>query len=296
MTVEKFIPVFIDVKPAENMEPSINQTLCFVGLLSNSMSGIRKLKAYKNTGGKKKIESAKKIIDTLQARKIEVDAIGFAGKTNGQFVKWSCETINRSRKFMGAVWEVIENSPENLIWNGHKFHRSTTLGLSLYASILPLIGLRAEILTYGSETNKIKLCLDALPHNSEMGMKLMEGMRNEPQIAEMWKQNMERGAEYEVGTFLKYKNIKNTWSPAKSHANMILADWFAVSCLANVDPEQLQKEGGFNSSEIDVLSNIWKSSETTISTPIRDLDHPKLQEQIKKHEKKLEQDLKAKSS
>lgn len=121
----------------------------------------------------------------------------------------------------------------------------------------------------------------------------MEGMRHEPTIAEMWKQNMERGTVFEVGTFLKYKNLKNTWSPAKSHTNMILADWFAVSCLANVDPEQLQKEGGYNSSEIEELSNIWKSSETTTSTPILNLDDPKLQEKIKKHEEKLKKNKKA---
>jgi hypothetical protein len=293
LTLEKFIPVFIDVKPAENLEPSTKQTLCFVGILANSMQGIRKLKAYKNTPGKKKIDSAKKIIDTLNSKKIEIDAIGFAGKSNGQFVTWACDTINRSRKMLGAEWELKENSPENLLWKNHKFHISTALGLSLYTSILPLFGLRAEILSYGGETNKIKLCLDALPHNSEIGMKLMEEMRNESEIAKMWKANMERGAEFEVGTFLKYKNQKETWSPAKHHPNMVLADWFAVSCMANIDPEQLQKEGKYSSSDIDVLSNIWKSSETPVSTPIRDLDDPKLIKQIKDSEKNKKAETKS---
>ena len=112
MPKEKFIPVFIDAKPSENIEPSTCQTLCFVAILSSDMKGIPKLKGYKYTKRKLKISSAQKIIDYLENKKIEIDAIGFASRTNGQFVHWACDTINRSRELIGAEWEIQNGNPE----------------------------------------------------------------------------------------------------------------------------------------------------------------------------------------
>ncbi len=40
MANKKYIPVFIDAKPAENIEPSKKETLCFVGILSSGMGGV----------------------------------------------------------------------------------------------------------------------------------------------------------------------------------------------------------------------------------------------------------------
>lgn len=286
MPKEKFIPVFIDAKPAETIEPSAKNTLCFVGLLSSSMTGVPKLKSYKSTGGKKKVESAKRIIETLTSGKIELDAIGFTGKSNGQFIQWACDTINQARPIIGGEWQIVNGVPEKYLWNGHSFHRSTALGLSVYSAILPLIGLRAEILTRGSDTNKIKLCLDPLPHESENGMKFMNQMSTINEIAIMWKENQARGKQFEIGTFYNYENKNGTRSPAKHHPCMILSDWFAVSCLANIDPKQLQEEGNSSEAEIDVFAQIWKSSGTKISTQIINLDDPNLQRQVTENNQK----------
>ena len=83
MNNERFIPVFIDAKPSENLEPSDKKTLCFVGLLSNSMSGVKKLKGYKDTKRKLKIDSAKRIIEHFNTTDDEVDAIGFQSFFSG---------------------------------------------------------------------------------------------------------------------------------------------------------------------------------------------------------------------
>ncbi len=280
MKKEKFIPVFIDAKPSENLEPATRKTLCFVGILSNSMSGISKLKGYKNTGKEYKTESAQRIIDALSNKDYKVDAIGLASRTDGQFVQWACETINRLRERLKAEWEVIDNVPTHLKWKGNRLDRATVLGLSTYASILPIIALRAEILTNSLPIKKIKLCLDKLPNNFSLGMDLMKEFKDEPMIAEMWKENMKRGATFEVGIFDKWQKILGKWSPAKKHPNSILVDWFAASCMANINPQQLQEEGNYSIKEIEKIAEIWRVSN---SKNILNLDDNELLEKIKAH-------------
>ena len=278
MNKERFIPVFIDAKPSENLDPSDQKTLCFVGLLSNSMSGVNKLKGYKGTKRNLKIDSAKRIIEHFNTTGNEVDTIGYASRTNGQFILWACDVINSSRKRINAEWEVVDKTPTHLLWNGKRIDRSTVLGLSVYAGILPLIALRAEMIT-GDETNKkIKLCLDNLPKNSLLGMSLMKEFKDEQMIADMWKQNMIDGTSFEVGTFHKYLGPTGKWHPAKKHPNSILVDWFAVSCLAKINPSQLQKEGSYSDIEIEKLAEIW---DVATVKDIRDLDDKDLQQKIK---------------
>ncbi|NQZ53843.1 MAG: hypothetical protein HRT93_06275 [Piscirickettsiaceae bacterium] len=280
MNNERFIPVFIDAKPSENLEPSDKKTLCFVGLLSNSMSGVKKLKGYKDTKRKLKIDSAKRIIEHFNTTDDEVDAIGYASRTNGQFILWACDVINKSRKRINAEWEVVDNIPTHLLWNGKRIDRSTVLGLSAYAVILPLIALRAEIITSNETNKKIKLCLDNLPKNSLLGMNLMKEFKDEQMIADMWKQNMSDGTSFEVGTFHKYLGLTGKWHPAKKHPNSILVDWFAVSCLAKINPSQLQKEGSYSDIEIEELARIWDVAK---SDDIRDLDDKELQQKVKEY-------------
>ena len=278
MNKVRFIPVFIDAKPSENLEPSDKKTLCFVGLLANSMSGVKALKGYKATKRNLKIESAKRIIEHFNNTDNEVDAIGYASRTNGQFIHWACNVINNSLERIQAEWEVVDNIPTHLLWNEKRIDRSTVLGLSVYAVMLPLIALRAEMITAKETDKKIKLCLDNLPKNSLLGMSLMEELKDEKMIAEMWNQNMIDGTSFEVGTFHKYLGPTGKWHPAKKHPNSILVDWFAVSCLAKINPAQLQKEGGYSDTEIEELSEIWDVAKVN---DIRDLDDNDLQQKVK---------------
>ena len=280
MNHEKFIPVFIDAKPSENLEPANKSTLCFVGVLSNSMEGVKKLKGYKRTKRKLKLDSAQRIIDTLNTKSYEVDAIGFGSRTDLQFVQWACDTINSSRARIGAEWDVLGNIPTHFRWNNERIDRATVLGLSTYASILPIIALRAEMLTRGSETSKIKLCLDNLPNNSDWGMDLMRALGDDPKIAPMWRENMSHGATFEIGIFHKWKNRFGRWVPGKLHPNSILVDWFAASCMANVNPGQLKTEGNYSDKEVEKIAEIWHASS---SDDIRDLDDPELQKKINAH-------------
>ena len=281
MSIQSYIPVFVDVKPSESLDPSTDLTLCFVGILSNSMEGVPNLKAYKDTKRSNKVESAHNIIDSLSKKGIEIDAVGFAGKMNGCFVQWACDTINRSISMLGATWETQGDIPTHLNWNGERLDRSSVLGLSLYTSILPLIALRAEIITRVQQNRTIRLCLDPLPNNSKLGMELMGVMKEEKDIAKMWKENRERNARFEVGTFNKWQSAQGKWHPGKKHPNSILVDWFAVSCLANVSPDQLMLEGKYSKDEVNTLANIWKSVHKELPYSIINLDDEHLHELVK---------------
>lgn len=278
MSEERFIPVFIDAKPSENIEPSDKKTLCFVGLLANNMVGVKKLKGYKDTKRKLKIESVERIIEHFSNTDSEVDAIGYASRTDGQFIHWACEIINKSRIRINANWEVIDNIPTHLSWNGKRIDRSTAFGLSAYAGILPLIALKADMMTGKEPQKKIKLCLDNLPKNSLLGMSFMKELKDEPMIADQWKKNMEEGTSFEIGTFHKYLGPTGKWHPAKKHPNSILVDWFAVSCLAKINPSQLQKEGSYSDKEVEKLAEIWNIASFKV---IHDLDDQSLIEKLK---------------
>ncbi len=277
---ESFIPVFIDAKPSETLDPSTKKTLCFVGILSNKMGGVKNLKAYKRTKRLLKVDSAERIVEALNNKEHEVDAIGFGSRTNGQFIHWACDNINRSRERIGAEWKIHNGEPTHLIYKGEKIDRSTALGLAAYTSILPIIALRAEMITHGGPIKKFKLCLDSLPNNSLLGMDLMNQLKDDDEIMEMWRDNMSRGASFEVGIFHKWKNMLGKWHPAKRHPNSILVDWFAASCLANIRPEQLQEEGNYRDNELDKIAAIWHKA---VNSDIRDLDDKKLQDRIKAH-------------
>ncbi len=280
MTQDMYVPVFVDAKPSENLEPSTKQTLCFVAILTSNMEGIPKLKGYKNTKSTKKIDSAKKIISHLNRNELIVDAIGIVSRTDGQFIHWACDSINRARDMLKAKWEVEDKVPTYLIWQGKRIPRSTVMGLSIYASIMPIIALRAVFFAKKDPTRSFKLCLDALPNNSKLGMELMKAMNKEEEIALMWEQNVELGARFEIGTLDKWKGKDNKWHPGKKHPNSILVDWMAVGCLAKVNQGQLKAEGNYTSQEIFQLANIWESASTK---SIFDLDDKEFMKKVKSH-------------
>ncbi|MEZ4793863.1 MAG: hypothetical protein R2783_10480 [Gelidibacter sp.] len=88
------------------------------------MEGIKGLKAYKSTGTSKKVDSAKTIIDAINQKSIEIDAIGFTGKTNGNFVTWACDAVNRANQSLGGKWE---GTQEYFDWDGHKLNNTEIL-------------------------------------------------------------------------------------------------------------------------------------------------------------------------
>lgn len=259
--------------------------MCFVALLSNTMEGVKGLKQYKKTRSKKrKLKVAKKIVKALSDGSLKVDGISLTGKMNGQFVHWACETINRNREALGASWETEDNIPTHLIWNGDRYPRDTVLGLCVYASMLPIIGLKAAIVCKGSEVKHIKIALDHLPHCSERGTRLLNAfLDSDKYLSEMWSQNQKYGHSFESGVFESYIDNDGNLRSGKEHPNSILVDWLAASCMAKINPDQLKEEGGFDDDEIAEIAKIWDALKVHGSSSLRDLDDPELIRMVAEH-------------
>jgi hypothetical protein len=91
------------------------------------------------------------------------------------------------------------NQPTHLLWRDKRFPRSTALSLSIYASLLPILALRAATRTKYEPTHKYKLCLDALPIDSTQGMALMKAMSKESDIDSMWRSNIKLESLFKIG-------------------------------------------------------------------------------------------------
>lgn len=289
---EQFIPVFVDVKPNEDLRPYSDQTICFVGLLSNSMEGIEGLNQYKRIRTKeRKLRAAKKIVDVLESGSLQVDGVALTGKMDGQFVRWACETINQNSAALGAEWEADGSIPTHLNWNGNRYSRNNVLGLCVYASILPIIGLHAATICRDSDVSKIKIALDQLPYCSHRGTLLMNAiLDNDIDIREMWNRNHKYGHTFELGVLDSYIDQDSQFQSGKTHPNAILVDWLAASCIAKINPEQLKAEGGFNHPEIAEIAAVWDALKVHGSASLHDLDDPKLIRQVVEHESARTQD------
>ena len=284
---ETFIPVFVDVKPNEVIKPSTKKKLCFVGLLSSNVDGVSDLAQYKDTRRKRKAKTAAKIIDCLKRGELQVDVIAVTGKMNGLFAKWACDTINTSREEIGAEWVVERTSPKQLNWKDHTFDVSSALGLSLYAGVLPLIGLRAAIVCKDSPIKKIKIAMDHLPHCSVKGSELINALfEADPDISKMWQSNLSEGFSFQTGIFESYINDDGDQISGKSHPNAILVDWMAVGCMAVVCPQQLKEESHLSDEEILVFSELWNIAKATGSASLIDVDDQGYIDRITDHEKK----------
>ena len=169
---ERYVTVFIDWKPDENLEPGDKEKLCMVGLMASSQEGMPGLAPYKKTRTKRrKLKRSRELLNYLSRGTIEVGVVGVAGMSNGIFAEWSCDAVNRIRPKIGAEWNIKENSPVSLVWNGYVYSRANTLGISLYAGMLPIIALRVKtrlVSTKQSEKH-VKLLLDRLPLDFDAG-------------------------------------------------------------------------------------------------------------------------------
>ena len=262
MNKEKFVPVFIDGKPPEVLNLGLSGYQCLVGLTSNNMKGVEGLRPYKKTTPKKrKMSSVDKIIQSFDKGDIQVDVVGVAGKPKGSFIQNSTNLINKNKEKLGGRWIVNEHgAPKSFYCGGHKYPIANLLGLCLYAEMLPIIALRLESRVYRKkdEVISIKLCLDRLPHNSEKGLELMNRLSAlDEGIQAMWNENMSRKAQYVYGVLDQFEDPQGVMTEGKNHPCSILIDWFAAFCLAKVNPEQIQQEGGYTSQEVDELASIW---------------------------------------
>ncbi len=280
---EKYIPVFIDWKPAEAFNPSQPESLCMMGLLASHMNGVAGLRPYKNVRRSKKSDVARSIVAALTSRIIEVDCIGVIGMTNGQYVNWACEGINRAPKSLGMTWSLKNSAPHRLQWNGHKFHLFEALGISLYAQFLPLIASRAADICKREEARCVKLILDALPHNSMKGLALLNALCGIPDVKEMWKRNLSKGFKFHFGQLESYEDSEGKSLLGKSHPNAILADWFAASCLANSRPQQVKDKSQLTDDDVDVIASIWRCAQNHRSALCIDVDDPEVFAKVKSH-------------
>lgn len=259
--------------------------MCFVALLSNTMGGVKGLNQYKKTRNRaRKLKGAKKIVKALTDGSLKIDGVSFTGKMNGQLVHWACETINRNRETLGASWETEGKVPTHLLWNGDRYPQATVLGLCVYASILPIIALRAATICKGSEVKHIKIALDHLPHCSERGTRLLNALLdNDQNLREMWSQNQKYGHSFELGVFESYIDNDGNRRSGKKHPNSILVDWLAASCMAKVNPDQLKEEGGFDEAEVAEIAKIWDTLKIHGSSCLRNFDDPELIRMVKEH-------------
>ena len=284
---DKFIPLFLDAKPNEAIHPSSGKTLCFIGIMSDSMSGLAGLNHFKKTRThKRKRRAALRIAQHIRNGGAQYDVIAVVGKMNGQFASWACDSINNARASIGAEWELDGNAPRKLNWNGSSFDVASGLALCLYAGILPIFGLRASILCRNLETKLFKICLDALPHQSDRAISLITAiMDNNPDFMDMWQQNTQHGQTFEIGVLSTFADALGVNRPAKNHPNFVLADWFAASCLAKFNPNQVEMESGLATEDVRLLASVWDAAAKYGRVTLIDVDDPKLRAEIKEFER-----------
>lgn len=257
----KFVALFVDWKPAENLEPSDRERLCMVGLIGSNQSGMPKLASYKKTRGKnRKLKRAAQLIDYLDAEKIELDVIAVSGISNGSYVQWACDSINRVRPKIGAEWVLENGSPVALSWNNNIYPRSNVLGISLYAGLLPILALRAKMRLEAVQQREkhVKLCLDRLPLDANAGIRLLNAFHQDDDIGEMWRDNCSGGYSFQTGIFDSYIDPTDGRSKeGKDHPLAILVDWMAQACMAKIAPEPFREENNFDENETSQIAAIW---------------------------------------
>jgi hypothetical protein len=293
---ERFVPVFIDWKPDENLEPGAREKLCMVGLMASSQSSIPGLTSYKKTRTKKrKLKEARRLSEYLARESIEVDVIAVTGMSNGVYARWSCDAINRIRPKIGAEWNVRETTPVSLEWNGDVYPRSNVLGISLYAGMLPIVALQARIRLEAARQKEkhVKLCLDRLPLDAVAGMRLLNAFHLDDDIGAMWADTCSDGYSFESGILDSYVDSDGKTQSGKDHPNSILVDWMAQACMATIAPAQFQSENDFSAEQVAEIASIWDAAKNQPrgTARITDVDDPVLIEKVINHWKEIGEKL-----
>jgi hypothetical protein len=285
---KRFVPVFIDWKPDENLEPGDQEKLCMVGLIASSQNGMPGLTAYKRTRTKKrKLKQARELSEYLARESIEVDVVAVSGMSNGIYAQWSCGAINRIRPKIGAKWKVEGNTPVSLLWNDDVYPRANVLGISLYAGMLPIVALRAKMRLEATKQPEkhVKLCLDRLPLDAEAGIRLLNAFYQDDDIGAMWRDTCTGGYSFHSGMLESFVDSDGTTQSGKSHPNSMLVDWMAQACMATIAPGQFQSENNFSEAEVAEIAAIWEAanSQPRGSARVTDVDDPELMKRVAQH-------------
>lgn len=276
--------VFLDAKPAESIDVSKDQFLCFTAVTAG-FKGTFEFKQFKKTRTKKrKISTVKKLTEQIQNGFFDIKAISIVGKMNGNYVHWACESINNAYKKIGAKWNLVEGRPKSLTWENHTFDLKDTLGISVYSGMLAIIALRFSIFAKNQRKySNLIFFLDFLPKVTSAGMELMKAISMNSDVFEMWKRNLEYGVRFEIANLASYSNELVNKASGKNHPNAILADWLSVASLAKVNPKQLQIESGFTNEEIGLLVGLWEAINSRRSFDLINVDDPEVIKKVQEH-------------
>lgn len=278
--------VFIDTKPSEQIHVVEDDFLCFAGLTPSVTPGLARLKSYKATKGSKKAKEARRITAGLSDSSLKFSAFACVGRMTGALIEWAIASLNQSRKDLGARWEEIEAMDDPVLyWQGAQFNFPLAAGLSVYANMLAVIALwfGTKAANQGN-IRHIKLALDNLPNDSVKGMEFMKKLTfANADISQMWRSNLECGVTFELGNLRSFIAQDGKRKPAKYNPHAILVDWFAASCIARFNPDQISQESNLSSDDIDEIAAISTVAEDLGAAKVVNLEDTALMAQVKRH-------------
>ena len=172
-----------------------------------------------------------------------------------------------------------------MMWRGKRFNVALAAGISVYANILTLIGLRcAAIASKQGDVRHIVLALDNLPNVSADSMALMKALTHaDPDITAMWRSNYEYNVTFNVTHVKSFTAPDGKKRPGKLNPHAILVDWIAASCIAALNPEQLMKESELSSGDVDDIATIVTVAQSMGAAEIYNVDDPTLVAKVLKH-------------
>ena len=279
--------VFIDAKPAEIIDVTKDIFLCFTGVTA-SFNVPFEYKQFKKTRSNwRKIRTVTKLKKQIQDGHFDIKAISLVGKMNGHYVRWACDSLNHAYTKIGAEWTIENDQPKSLSWKGHIFELKHALGISIYSSMLAIIGLRFAIFAKNQQKyEKLLFVLDNLPIDSAAGMELMKAISMTSDNLEMWKRNLEYEVTFQIANLASYSNEHIINVPGKEHPIGILSDWLSVSSLAKINPKQVKVESGFSDKDIDRFVELWEAVNSRRSFDLINVDDPEVINKVKANEKK----------
>ena len=99
----------------------------------------------------------------------------------------------------------------------------------------------------------------------------------------MWGENLQRGVTFEIGNLLTYTAMDGKKKPAKYNPHAILVDWFAASCIAKCNPDQIRKESNLSAEEITALASISETAIELEAARIIEVDDPEFIDMVSAH-------------
>lgn len=277
--------VFVDAKPSEQLYLEGSRHLCFASLSPSNLISVPQLKSFKATKRGKKVADAQRIVDHLVDGTVRINAFVISARMEGAYIDWAIDSVNRARESLGCTWQEVEGLDQpQLVWNNHRFNFPLATGLSVYANVIALIGLRYAVLAAAhGQIKHIKFALHQLPNKSSEGIEFMEALsKADPDIATMWSSNLEHDITFEIGNLKSYLE-RGKQKPAKFNPHAILVDWLGASAIAKTNPGQIVVEGKYTRNEIDVFASIIETVEDIGAGQLFDMEDHQLNQRIKQY-------------